>query len=538
VEPLRHALNPPGDHHKITKRSSHNHRAITNDITHQTGDRTVTNHRLLTLLLAVLCMSLTACATAQPAQPDVPAWPNVVIILADDLGYGDARCNNPDSTIPTPNLDALAAGGMRFTDAHTPSAVCTPTRYGLLTGRYCWRTRLTRGVLSGYSPHLIDPDRPTIADVMSSAGYHTAAIGKWHLGMDLPRGQGNAIDDSAAVSNSPNVNGFDYFFGVTASLDMPPYVFIENDRFTAPLTGRVEAHGFPSYWRAGELAQGFVHRDALDQITERAIGYITDHAANGEPFFLYLPLTSPHKPTLPAERFVGRSGIGPYGDFVIQTDDVVGRIDRALADAGVRDSTLVIVTSDNGSYMYRLGEGERDHTDDDSIQAYRAQTHTANDIYRGTKADIYEAGHRVFFAARWPGVIEPGSVADQTVSLVDVYATLAEAVGQPLAQDAAEDSISMLSIMTGEAEDYARPPVIMHSANGTFAIRMGQWKLIASEGSGGREQPRGEPFGRPYQLYDLVADPSETTNLIEQHPEIAQRMEAMLEQIRASGRSR
>lgn len=499
-------------------------------------------NRFLVGLLVVLSGLLSACQSSVEStllSTNATDRPNVVIILADDLGYGDVRCNNLKSPIPTPHLDALAAGGMRFTDAHTPSGVCTPTRYGLITGRYCWRTRLTRGVLNGYSTHLIDPERKTIADVMKSAGYHTAAIGKWHLGMDLPKqADGKGWDFTGQVANSPNVNGFDYFYGITASLDFPPYVFIENDRFATPVTGRIGGKGFPSFWRPGELAEGFVHRESLDHLAEKAEAYIAEQAKADEPFFLYFPLTAPHKPTLPAERFEGKSGIGPYGDFIIQTDDVMGRIDQALKKAGVFDNTLVIFTSDNGSYMYRYEDGREDHTDKPSIQGYRATTHTANHIWRGTKADIHEAGHRVYFAARLPGVIKPGSTADQTVSLVDLFATMADLTEQPLPDDAAEDSFSMLSILQGEAEDKSRAPVIMHSANGTFAIRMGQYKLIAGSGSGGRGQPKSQPFDTPYQLYDLQKDPSETTNLIDKQPEIAAKLEAKLTEIRESGRSR
>lgn len=465
--------------------------------------------------------------------------PNVVIVLADDLGYGDVRANNPQSKVPTPHIDALTAGGMRFTDAHTPSAVCTPTRYGLVTGRYCWRTRLTKGVLNGYSPHLIDPERMTIADLMKQAGYHTACIGKWHLGMDLPKqAGGKGWDFTGKVKNGPNVNGFDYFYGITASLDFPPYVYIENDRFTKPVTERIERKGFPSYWRAGELADGFVHRDALDHLTDRATAYINVQAKQDKPFFLYVPLTSPHKPTLPAERFAGRSGIGAYGDFIMQTDEVVGRIDKALKGAGVFDNTLVIMTSDNGSYMYRLGDDEKDHSDDDTIQAYRATTHTANHIYRGTKADIYESGHRVFFAARWPGKIRAGAEQKYLISLVDIFATLAAIVDQELPDDVAEDSHGFEMMLFEYPDEYAPPAKIMHSANGTFAIRWNNWKLIAGNGSGGREKPRGTPFGKPYQLYDLDADPSESNNLIEAHPEVAALLEAKLKEMREAGRSR
>ena len=476
------------------------------------------------LCLVVLAALIGGCQAAERSDR-----PNVVIILADDLGYGDVRANNPNSPIPTPHLDALAAGGVRFTDAHSPSAVCTPTRYGLVTGRYCWRSKMKRGVLNGYSAHLIDPDRYTIADLMKDAGYNTACIGKWHLGMDMPKqADGKSWDWTGTINNGPNVNGFDYFYGITASLDFPPYVYVENDQFATPVTGRVEKKAFPAFWREGELGDGFVHRESLDHLTEKVVGYIAEHAGKDEPFFLYFPLTSPHKPTLPAERFVGKSGIGPYGDFIIQTDDVLGRVDQALQDAGVKDNTLVIFTSDNGSYMYRYSDDQPDHTDDDTIQAYRATTHTANHIYRGTKADIHESGHRVYFAARLPGTIEPGSVADRAVSHVDLLATLADLTGQDVPADAADDSYSMLPLMLGESDAHERAPVIMHSGNGTFAIRKGKWKLIAGSGSGGRGAPRSKPFDRPYQLYDLESDPSETTSLIEERADVARTMEQLL----------
>lgn len=474
---------------------------------------------------------------ALPSLAQPVARPNVVVILADDLGYGDVQVNNPDSTIPTPGLDAVANGGMRFTDAHTPSAVCTPTRYGLLTGRYCWRTRLTRSVLMGYSTHLINPDRLTVADLMKQAGYHTACIGKWHLGMDLAKTDGD-WDFTKPIANGPNVNGFDYYFGITASLDMAPYVYIENDRVTAPITGEYEMTDFPGFYREGPRAEDFEIRGALDRLTEQAVGHIKERAETGQPFFLYFPLTAPHMPVLPAERFTGRSGIGPYGDFIIQTDDVIARVDAALREAGVFDNTLVIVTSDNGSFMFRRGEEMSTHDQDPTVKGYRASVHRANGPWRGTKTDIYEGGHRVFFAARLPGVIEPGTVSDQTVSLVDVFATLAELTGQPLPDDAAEDSYSMLPLLAGKQAEYERGAVVMHSINGTFAIRQGKWKLIASSGSGGREKPAGEPFDGGYQLYDMEADPAETDNLFEREPEIAAELKTLLMQYREEGRSR
>ncbi|MCM8530736.1 MAG: sulfatase-like hydrolase/transferase, partial [Lentisphaeraceae bacterium] len=284
--------------------------------------------------------------------------PNVIVILADDMGSGDVQALNPASVIPTPHLNSLSEEGVTFTNAHTGSAVCTPTRYGLITGRYCWRSRLKRGVLNGYSKHLIDPNRFTIADLFKSKGYKTAMIGKWHLGMDLPLKGKNELDLNGTVKNGPCENGFDEFWGITASLDFPPYVFIENDKIDATKVENRPASGFPAYWRAGETDVNFVHEKVCDQLTERVKKYIAAKAASKEEFFLYMPLPSPHKPTHPAKRFIGKSGIGLYGDYVIQTDWMVGEVMKAVKAAGIDENTMIIYTSDNGSYMYRLDSVE------------------------------------------------------------------------------------------------------------------------------------------------------------------------------------
>ena len=497
-----------------------------------------------------LLLALFTCLIATPAsaQNDTP---NIVIILCDDMGYGDAQCYNTDSIIPTPNIDALAQQGMRFTDAHTPSAVCTPTRYGLLTGRYCWRTRLKRGVLNGYSNHLIAPDRSTIGDLAQAANYQTACIGKWHLGMDLPRTEagGNNIDYDGQITNGPNAVGFDYFYGITASLDFAPYIYIEDDRITQPATGISPQFGFPGYRRRGPIAENFNHQEALDHIADLACGYITEQSQSDSPFLLYIPFTAPHKPVIPTEDFQGRSGIGPYGDFVMQTDAVIGKVTQALRDAGIEENTLVILTSDNGSFMHNLdadtcppnitrSAAQGDHADNNSVEAYRAEHHRANAWLRGTKADIWEGGHRVPFIVRWPGVVEPGSEQAAAVSLVDIYATIADLLNQPMPENAGEDSATLLPLLQGNDDQWQRGSIVMHSIGGTFAIRQGKWKLIFSNGSGGRGIPQGRPFEGPYQLYDMDQDPSETNNLVEQHPELVEELTALLEQYRSSGRSR
>jgi arylsulfatase A len=482
-----------------------------------------------------------------------PAPPNVVIILADDLGYGDIHAYQPESPIPTPNLDQLAADGMRFTDAHSGSAVCTPTRYGLMTGRYCWRSRLKRGVLAGYSKHLIEPTRPTVASVLQQAGYHTACIGKWHLGMDLPR-DGKQMDWQGTISNGPNAVGFDFFWGVTASLDFPPYVWVENQSFAAPADQHFEGGKFPGYLRAGEIANGFVHQQALDQITAKAVQYIGERAAAEQPFFLYLPLTAPHKPVLPAERFRGKSGIGPYGDFVMQTDWVVGQVDQALAKHELTGNTVVIVSSDNGSFMYRLDAPESphrakqaptthapdlvppllvDHSIDPTVHGYLTETHRANGALRGTKADIWDGGHRVPLLVRWPGKIKAAEVSDQVVSLVDVMATCVDAAGATLPAAAAEDSQSLLPLLRG-SNQWKRQPVIQHSANGTFAIRDGRWKLIDGRGAGGRGKRTDGDLDLDIQLYDMTADLGERRNLAADQAEVVERLMAELRRIQSS----
>lgn len=502
-------------------------------------NRSVIRHRYLNVLALTVAMAATpAWVSAAQISGETP---NIIFIMADDMGYGDAHCNNPDSKIPTPNLDRLADQGMRFTDAHTPSAVCTPTRYGVVTGRYAWRSRLKRGVLNGYSPHLIDPKRETVASLLKKKGYHTAVVGKWHLGVDWVRAgeKGKRVDYSQPIANGPNALGFDFSYIIPASLDMPPYVYVRNDRVVEAPTGTQPAQSFPAYIRKGDIARGFRPADCLDHLLSQTVGYIHERAKTREPFFLYFPLTAPHKPVLPHRRFRGKTQLGPYGDFVVQVDWTVGRVLDALDKEGIADNTLVMYTSDNGSFMYRLDEPDaRDHVDDASIQAFRADRHRANGPLRGTKADIWEAGHRVPFLARWPGKIKPASRCDETICLTDLMATCAEIVGAGIPQNAGEDSFSLLPLLQGRKPAKSRPPVVHHSAGGMFAIREGQWKLVLGNGSGGREQPRGKPFEKPYHLFDLSKDIGERQNLVEEFPEVVSRLVKKFEAIHDSGRSR
>lgn len=465
--------------------------------------------------------------------------PNILLILADDLGYGDVQVLNPDSGIPTPNLNRLAEEGVTFTDAHTGSAVCTPTRYGLLTGRYCWRSRLKSGVL--FPPRdapLIEDDRPTLASILKARGYRTACIGKWHLGIAWAKGEDGKVDFNKAFTNGPTDKGFDEYFGVAASLDMVPYGFLRNHQVEAPLTEIQPAQGFPRYVRRGPKDPNFDPADCLDRLAQEASTFIQKCVSQQEqspkdasPFFLYLPLTGPHKPVWPHKRFVGTTKLGPYGDFVHQVDATVGLVLKALADSGAADNTLVIFTSDNGSFMYRRDAEEKHHLADPTNQGFRPEDHRANGPWRGTKADIWEAGHRVPFIVRWPQHATPGTRRATTICLTDVFATLTDITKAKTPAGAAEDSFSFLPDLVGGERPIPRPPVIHHSASGHYAIRQGPHKLVLSTGSGGREAPKGKAFEKPYALFNLTADPGETNNIIRDQPEIATSLEASFETI-------
>lgn len=495
------------------------------------------------MLLAGLIFGSLSGMSAQGGETASSSSPNVVVILADDLGYGDVQSLNPDSKIPTPNLNRLAAAGMTFTDAHSPSAVCTPTRYGLLTGRYCWRSSLKRGVLGGYSQPLIEPQRSTIADRLQAAGYATGAIGKWHLGMALPMLEANeradvtkwdgdpGVDFQGTIADGPMEHGFGTCFGVTASLDMPPYVFVHDHGFASQPTLQQAAVKFPHFVRAGPRSEDFVIDEVLDRLTAEAVGFVTQQAPLSQPYFLYLPLTGPHKPTQPHPRFRGKTELGEYGDFVHQVDWTVGQVLDAIDTSGEAENTLVFFTSDNGSYMYRYEDQRPDHVQDATVQGFRAEHHRANGPWRGTKADIWEAGHRVPCFVRWPANVEPGTQCAATVCHVDLYATIMDFVGLELGDGEAEDSVSWRGLLMGTANSRGAP-VIHHSGSGMFAIREGDWKLVLGNGSGGREQPRGKPFEPPYQLFHLADDPQETTDVAAQHADVVARLTEKLHALR------
>lgn len=471
-----------------------------------------------------LLATLTLLASALSAQP------NILFILADDMGYGDVGALNPNSSIPTVHLDRLAREGMTFSDAHSPSSVCTPTRYGIVTGRYCWRSRLKRGVLNGYGTPLIEADRLTVASFLRDQGYRTGVVGKWHLGLGFAK-EGKKFDFSKPVSNGPHTHGFDFSHVIPASLDFPPYLYIRNGTITEFPSIEQSAKKFPGFLRKGERAPDLTIENCLDDLAREAAAFIDRESRTEQPFFLYLPLTAPHKPVSPHRRFVGKTKLGPYGDFVVQVDATVGKVLAALDKANLADKTLVIYTSDNGSFMYRQERGD-DHVTDNTIQAYSPGNHTANGELRGTKADIWEAGHRVPFFARWPTKIQAGTVTDTTICLTDFFATAAELIGADIPEGAAPDSYSFSHLMLGQEMHRIRPPVINHSVAGMFAIRRGAWKLVLGNGSGGRQSPRGKAFAKPYQLFDLSQDLAEQNNLIESQAKIAAELEAAFEKIR------
>jgi arylsulfatase A-like enzyme len=493
-------------------------------------------------LLLSLC-ALFACATSSFAADK----PNVVVILADDLGYGDVLRFNAYGWIKTPHLDKLADQGTIFTDAHSPSAVCSPTRYGLLTGRYAWRSKLKSGVLGGLSPRLIEPNRLTVAQLLKDNGYHTACVGKWHLGMDWqlkpgkqvtelgiePREQVFNVEYDKPIKNGPNSVGFDYYFGIAASLDMVPYTFIVNDKVLAnPTDDRdfaMRLGNDKARTRKGPAAPGFEAESVLPVLRDRAVAYIAERAKEKKPFFLYLPLAAPHTPIAPTRNWQKRGGFdnAPYMDFVMETDAAVGDVLAALKKHGLEENTLVIFTSDNGCSpqadfptLLKIG-------------------HNPNYHFRGHKADIYEGGHRVPFIVRWPGKVKAGATSKALACHTDILATCAEVIGTKLPDDAGEDSASLLPAL-GLSKQPVREGLVSHSVNGSFAIREGKWKLCLCPGSGGWSDPRPgkEPSGAPaVQLFDLEKDIGEKTNLQDKHPEVVERLTKQLQKWADDGRS-
>ncbi len=501
------------------------------------------------VLLFVLSTGLLGLCPAKVQAQQNANRPNIVFIMADDLGYGDVQSSHPDSSIPTPNINQLAQEGMSFTDAHTPVSVCTPTRYGLLTGRYPWRTRLKKGgVLSGYSAPLIKEDRRTISSLLGNHGYRTEIVGKWHLGLgwpteegvDVPRGR-SRIDPDRIKWDKQLTDGphrlFDYSYIIPASLNMSPFVYVENGWVVEEPAERQERKSFPDRINAGVRQPGFQMEEVLGHLSGKAVSFVHQAADNEKPFFLYFPLTAPHKPVSPAERFRGKTNLGPYGDFIHQVDLSVGRVMEAVRRAGVSEETLFIVTSDNGSFMYTRKNQRPYHVENHTKQAYRPEHHRANGPLRGTKADIWEAGHRVPFIVRWPGEVEPESVNHTPICLMDMLRTFAAIIDVEVSSGTGPDSFSILPLFRGQNDAFHRAPIIHQSHRGMFAVRKGKWKLVLGNGSGGRAKPAGTPFKRPYRLFDMSKDLDESNNLIEEYPDVAERLEQEVEEIRSSGSS-
>jgi len=480
-----------------------------------------------------LCFLLYHC-TPSTERIEEEVFPNIIYILADDLGYGDLSCNNENSKIKTLNIDRLAGEGMLFTDAHSGSSVCTPTRYGILTGRYAWRTRLQRGVTWSYDRHLIDTDRQTVADILKDKGYATACIGKWHLGLDWGmNSRTGLVDFFNPINNGPKEYGFDYFFGIAASLDIPPYLYIENDRITATTIDTISARSGKAFWRESPIGDDFEMEGVLPKLTEKAVTYIDEQAKNDDPFFLYFPLPAPHTPILPTEKFQGSSGTNEYGDFVVMVDDVVKQVMETLDRNGIADNTLIIFTSDNGCSPV---------ADFEELASFG---HQPSYIYRGHKADIYEGGHRVPFIVKWTGNIEAGSRSEETICLTDFLRTAAAIVGEQLPDEVAEDSYDLLAVLQGET--YKKPlreTTVHHSVNGSFAIRHYDWKLNFCAGSGGWSYPTPKQIEEeqldlpPFQLYNLKTDPAEKNNLMNEHPEIVDSLTKLMQKLVEDGRSK
>ena len=470
--------------------------------------------------------------------------PNIIFVLADDLGYGDIAAFNENCKIPTPNIDRLAREGMKFTDAHTSSSVCTPTRYGILTGRYNWRSELKSGVLTGKSKALVPGSRTTVASMLQKQGYHTAFIGKWHLGWDWAlktkgdkNGEGweekdfDNIDFSKPITNSPNSLGFDYAYGHSGSLDMAPYVYVENELATeVPIKSTVN-QGKYSWWRKGPTSNDFVHEDVTPNFFRRAIAEIDQRSKEETPFFIYLPLPSPHTPILPTESWQGKSKLNPYGDFVMMIDDYMGQLLKAVKDANIEENTLIIFTSDNGCSPAA------------KIEELIAKEHLPSYIYRGHKADIFEGGHRVPFVAKWPARIEAGIASEETICTTDFMATCAAISGYSLLDNEAEDSYNLLPLFDQmKIDEPFREATVHHSINGSFAIRQGDWKLIMCPGSGGWSDPkpndkktlRSLPM---IQLYNLKDDPAESKNLESSNHEKVTELKELLSSYIQNGRS-
>ncbi|MCX6877831.1 MAG: sulfatase-like hydrolase/transferase [Verrucomicrobia bacterium] len=498
-------------------------------------------------------VNYTVPSNANQARLPVPTKPNVIIILADDLGYGDVQCYNRErGKIATPHLDRLASQGMRFTDAHTSSGVCSPTRYSLLTGRYHWRSRLQQGIVDYLGSPLIPPGRLTLAGLLKQHGYRTGIIGKWHLGWNMqltdeerkllksyggkPVGGrqviGVATDEdrtawrtiySRQLRGGPVTLGFDSYFGTDVP-NWPPYCFIENDRTMGIPSELLAADALRKNQASfqGPALADWKLENVLPTLGDRACAFIEDAAKKPEPFLLYLPLTAPHTPIAVAEQWRGKSGLNDYADFVMQTDATVARVLVSLEKSGAADKTLVIFTSDNGCAPYA------------GVKDLEAKGHFPSGPLRGYKADAWEGGHRVPFIVRWPGIVKPATRCDALVQQTDIMATLAETLGAKLPANVGEDSVSLMPLLKG-SDKPTREYAVSHASSGLPALRKGSWKIIFGQMGGGFGGAPG--VAESGQLYDLAADLGETKNIWLDKPELVAELTTTMTRLVTEGRS-
>jgi arylsulfatase A len=474
------------------------------------------------------------------------AQPNIVILYADDMGYGDLAANNPASKIPTPNIDRLAAEGMRFTDGHSSSGICTPSRYALLTGRHHWRD--FHGIVQALGPSVFREGQLTMPEMLRQKGYATACIGKWHLGWDWDaiRKPGTPqksikhgdFDWSKAVPDGPLGHGFEHYFGDTV-INFPPYAWIEDDKLVdAPDTdftpGQHKEAAKEGSWEArpGPARSDWDFYQNLPTLTKKSVEYVRSRKGAEKPFFLYVPFPSPHAPIVPTDEFDGKSKAGPYGDYVVQTDDACGQILAAIADIGESENTIVIFTADNGPEMYAYARDQK-------------YDHWSSDPFRGLKRDIYEGGHHVPFVIKWPGVTKPGSVSDALISQVDFVATFANFTGYDLPEDSAEDSHDFLAYLKGEAKTGPRTSMVHNTKANHYAIREGEWLLVDAKTGYLRGAPKewNEKHKQPaddsqaVELYNLKEDIGQRENLAAGHPDKVAAMQALLKKLREQGHS-
>jgi arylsulfatase A len=495
--------------------------------------------RIKLIFLPLILLMLNLCTDSAKAPES--SKPNFVVILADDFGVGDIQAHYPENKILTPSLDKLVQQGMSFTDAHSASAVCTPTRYGLLTGRYAWRTQLQEWVIACYEPPLIEADRLTLPGYLKQYGYRTACIGKWHLGLNWAGETANRRlearnalknenwDFTKPIPGGPTERGFDYYFG-THVPNFPPFTFVENDHVVDQPTAKyiydpAEGVVMPKSFAGSPMAPGWRFDQILPEITSRAIDYIKQQAKLDAPFFLYFSMTSPHEPVVPTEDFRGKSGIAPIADFVMETDWSAGQIIQAIDDAGIAENTMVIFTADNGHSHYTGWE-------------YLMEAgHLPSGPYRGHKGDIWEGGHRVPFVVRWPGKVKPGTSSNHLVCLNDIFATCSEIVsGDSLPDNVGEDSFSFLGSLTEHKGTSFRKSLVSHSVDGEFAYRKGPWKIVFRIPGKNLDESRGKPAR--VELYNLDEDIAEQFNMADEHPEVVRQLGRELKSLVQRGTSR